>query len=44
MIAALRSTLFALIFYPGTLFYVLAILASTPFGPRGVRRTGAAVP
>ena len=37
MIAALRSTLFALIFYPGTLFYVLAILASTPFGPRGVR-------
>ncbi len=37
MIAALRSALFALIFYPGTLLYVLAILASTPFGPRGVR-------
>ena len=38
MIAALRSALFALIFYPGTLLYVLAILAATPFGTRAVQR------
>ncbi len=37
MIAALRSLLFALIFFPGTLFYVLAILAAIPFGPRAVQ-------
>jgi 1-acyl-sn-glycerol-3-phosphate acyltransferase len=36
--AALRSVLFALLFYPGTLIYVLAILAATPFGERPVRR------
>ena len=36
--AALRSTLFALLFYPGTLLYVLAILTAVPFGERAVRR------
>jgi 1-acyl-sn-glycerol-3-phosphate acyltransferase len=36
--AALRSALFALLFYPGTLLYVLAILAAVPFGERPVRR------
>ena len=36
--AALRSALFALIFYPATLFYVLAILAAIPFGTRAVQR------
>lgn len=36
VIAALRSALFALIFYPGTLLYVLAILAATPFGAKPV--------
>ena len=36
--AALRSALFALIFYPGTLLYVLAILAAVPFGEAWVRR------
>ena len=36
--AALRSGLFALIFYPGTLLYVLAILAAVPFGERPVQR------
>ncbi|HXG99774.1 MAG TPA: lysophospholipid acyltransferase family protein [Sphingomicrobium sp.] len=38
MIAALRSTLFALIFYPATLLFVIAILASVPFGTAPVRR------
>ena len=38
MIAALRSALFALIFYPGTLLYVLAILAAVPVGERVVQR------
>ena len=38
MIAALRSALFALIFFPGTLLYVLAILAAIPFGTRAVQR------
>ena len=33
---ALRSALFALIFYPGTLVLVLAALASAPFGQRHV--------
>ena len=37
VIAALRSALFALLFYPGTLFYVLMILALTPFGARPVQ-------
>ena len=34
----LRSTLFALLFYPGTLLYVLAIMAVTPFGDGPVQR------
>ena len=38
MIAALRSALFALLFYPGTLLYVLAILAAVPVGERVVQR------
>lgn len=38
MIAALRSALFALIFYPGTLLYVLVIMAMTPLGTGPVRR------
>ena len=29
---ALRSTLFALLFYPGTLLYVLTLMLVTPFG------------
>ncbi len=37
VIAVLRSALFALLFYPGTLLYVLAILASIPFGERAVQ-------
>jgi 1-acyl-sn-glycerol-3-phosphate acyltransferase len=36
--AVLRSILFALLFYPGTLLYVLAILAAVPFGEASVRR------
>ena len=35
--AALRSILFALLFYPGTLLYVLVILASTAVSERAVR-------
>ena len=35
--AVLRSALFALIFYPGTLIYVLMILAAVPFGARAVQ-------
>jgi 1-acyl-sn-glycerol-3-phosphate acyltransferase len=38
VIAALRSALFAVIFYPGTLLYVLAILAAVPLGERAVQR------
>jgi 1-acyl-sn-glycerol-3-phosphate acyltransferase len=34
----LRSVLFALLFYPGTLVYVLAVIAISPLGPRPVRR------
>ena len=34
----LRSALFALLFYPGTLLYVLAIMAVTPFGDGPVQR------
>jgi 1-acyl-sn-glycerol-3-phosphate acyltransferase len=37
VIAALRSTLFALLFYPGTLIYVLIIIGATAFGERPVR-------
>jgi 1-acyl-sn-glycerol-3-phosphate acyltransferase len=37
VIAVLRSTLFALIFYPGTLLFVLAILISVPLGTRAVQ-------
>ena len=37
MSAALRSALFALLFYPGTLLYVLMILASIPLGTGSVR-------
>jgi 1-acyl-sn-glycerol-3-phosphate acyltransferase len=37
MIAALRSSLFALLFYPGTLVYVLSVFAVSPFGSRPVR-------
>jgi 1-acyl-sn-glycerol-3-phosphate acyltransferase len=37
VIAVLRSTLFALIFYPGTLMFVLAILVCVPLGPRAVQ-------
>ena len=35
--AALRSILFTLLFYPGTLLYVLVILASTAVSERAVR-------
>lgn len=35
---ALRSALFALLFYPGTLLYVLAVIAVSPFGTAPVRR------
>ena len=37
--AALRSILFFLLFYPGTLLYVLAVIAVSPFGESPVRRT-----
>ena len=37
MIAALRSALFALLFYPGTLIYVLTILAAVPLGTLAVQ-------
>lgn len=36
--AALRSLLFALLFYPGTLFYVLSVILVSPFGSRPVQR------
>jgi len=35
--AWLRSLLFALLFYPGTLAYVLAVIAVSPFGDRRVQ-------
>ena len=35
--AALRSALFAAIFYPGTLVYVLTILAAVPLGTGAVQ-------
>ena len=34
----LRSALFALLFYPGTLFYVLAVIALSAIGDRAVQR------
>ena len=37
MIAALRSTLFALLFYPGTLVYVLGVIIFSPLGNGPVR-------
>lgn len=36
--AWLRSILFALLFYPGTLYYVLSVILVAPFGSRPVRR------
>jgi len=35
---ALRSTLFALLFYPGTLLYVLTVIAVSPIGEAPVQR------
>lgn len=35
---ALRSALFALLFYPGTLYYVLTVILVSPFGDRPVQR------
>lgn len=35
--SALRSFLFALVFYAGTVLYVLVAMAALPFGRRGVR-------
>ena len=35
--AAIRSALFALLFYPGTLAYVLSVIAVSPFGSGPVR-------
>ena len=37
MIAALRSTLFALLFYPGTLVYVFGVIIFSPLGNGPVR-------
>lgn len=37
--AALRSTLFALLFYSGTLLYVLTVILVSPFGDRPVQAT-----
>jgi 1-acyl-sn-glycerol-3-phosphate acyltransferase len=37
--AALRSILFALLFYPGTLVYVLTVILVSPFGDRPVQAT-----
>jgi 1-acyl-sn-glycerol-3-phosphate acyltransferase len=39
MMAALRSLLFALLFYPGTLAYVLTVILVSPFGDRPVQAT-----
>ena len=36
--ALVRSILFALMFYPGTLFYVLSVIVVAPFGNGPVRR------
>ena len=37
--AVLRSTLFALLFYPGTLLYVLTVILVSPLGDRPVQAT-----
>lgn len=37
--AALRSTLFAMLFYPGTLVYVLTVILVSPLGDRPVQAT-----
>jgi len=37
--ALVRSLLFALLFYPGTLVYVLTVIAVSPFGDRPVQAT-----
>jgi 1-acyl-sn-glycerol-3-phosphate acyltransferase len=37
--AVLRSLLFNLLFYPGTLVYVLTVIALSPFGDRPVQST-----
>src|SRR5215210_5523878 len=37
--ALARSLLFALLFYPGTLAYVLAVILVSPFGDRPVQAT-----
>ena len=37
--AILRSTLFALLFYPGTLLYVLTVILVSPLGDRPVQAT-----
>ncbi len=37
--AALRSALFALLFYPGTLLYVLTVILVSPLGDRPVQAT-----
>ncbi len=37
--ALLRSILFNLLFYPGTLVYVLGVIAVSPFGDRAVQAT-----
>lgn len=37
MMATLRSILFSLLFYPGTLIYVLTVIAVSPFGDRPVQ-------
>lgn len=37
--APVRSVLFSLLFYPGTLIYVLAVIAVSPFGDRPVQAT-----
>ena len=40
LMAAIRSALFALLFYPGTLLYVLSVIAVSPFGAAPVRSRG----
>ena len=37
--ALVRSVLFSFLFYPGTLIYVLAVIAVSPFGDRPVQAT-----
>jgi hypothetical protein len=40
--ALLRSLLFALLFYPGTLLYVLTVIAVAPIGETGWSVTSSA--